>query len=99
MEENPRTMSDVPRLSIVIPTFNTAAMTLGCGRAVLAARPERCELIIVDDASTDETPALLRAELPEALTITLAQNRRFSGAANAGVAASRGEIVLLLNSD
>ena len=77
-------MSDVPRLSIVIPTFNTAAMTLGCGRAVLAARPERCELIIVDDASTDETSALLRAELPEALTITLAQNRRFSGAANAG---------------
>lgn len=88
-----------PSLSIVIPTFNTAAMTLECCRAALAALPHGGEVIVVDDASSDDTCDLLRANVPEVRVLRLERNQRFAGAANAGVAASRGEIVLLLNSD
>ena len=86
------------RLSVVIPTFNTAAMTLACCRQVLTADRE-VELIVADDASTDGTLDLLRAELPEVIVVRLEKNRRFAGAANSGIAASNGDLVLLLNSD
>jgi N-acetylglucosaminyl-diphospho-decaprenol L-rhamnosyltransferase len=86
-------------LSIVIPTYNTAAMTLACCRAAIAAAPPGSEVIVVDDGSTDGTCELLRAEVPETQIVRLDVNRRFAAAANAGVAASKGSIILLLNSD
>lgn len=95
-------MSDVSApadLSIVIPTFNTREMTLTACRAALAARTPDTEIIVVDDASSDDTCTLLRRETPDVRTIRLERNVRFAGAANAGVTASTGRIVLLLNSD
>jgi GT2 family glycosyltransferase len=86
-------------LSIVIPTFNTAQMTLAACRAARAAASGASEIIAVDDASTDGTSELLAAEMPDVRVVRLQTNQRFAGAANAGVAASRGAIVLLLNSD
>ena len=86
-------------LSIVIPTFNTAAMTLACCRAAIAAAPAESEVIVVDDGSTDGTCELLRTEVPELQIVRLDINRRFAAAANAGVAAAKGAIILLLNSD
>jgi GT2 family glycosyltransferase len=86
-------------LSIVIPTYNTAAMTLACCRAAIAAAPPESEVIVVDDGSTDGTCKLLRTEVPEAQLVRLDVNRRFAAAANAGVAASMGKFILLLNSD
>jgi hypothetical protein len=88
----------MPELSIVIPTFNTAAMTLQTCRDVLAAAPS-AEIIVVDDASTDDTAELLHRELPNITVLRMETNRRFAGAANAGVAASRANVILLLNSD
>jgi GT2 family glycosyltransferase len=86
-------------LSIVIPTFNTAAMTLACCRAAIAAAPRDSEVIVVDDGSTDATGELLHAEVPEVAVVPLETNSRFAAAVNAGVAIARGRIVLLLNSD
>jgi len=85
--------------SIVIPTFNTAAMTLACCRAAIAAAPAESEVIVVDDGSTDGTCDVLRAEVPEVRIVRLDVNSRFAAAANAGVAVSNGAIILLLNSD
>ena len=79
-------------LSVVIPTYNTAAMTLRCVRAVRGAD----EVIVVDDGSTDDTVALLS---PEARVISLDRNSGFAVAANRGVAEARGDLILLLNSD
>lgn len=86
-------------LSIVIPTFNTAVMTLACCRAALAAAPRGSEVIVVDDGSTDGTGELLQAEVPSVSVVRLESNSRFAAAANAGVARARGRIILLLNSD
>jgi hypothetical protein len=79
-------------LSVVIPTYNTAAMTLRCVGAVRGAD----EVIVVDDGSTDDTVALLS---PVARVISLEQNSGFATAANRGVSEARGVLVLLLNSD
>ncbi|MEA2570723.1 MAG: hypothetical protein QOI24_2724 [Acidobacteriota bacterium] len=86
-------------LSMIVPTFNTAAMTLATCRAALDAAPPNTELIVVDDASSDNTRELLAAELPNVRVVRLNENRRFAAAANAGVAVAHGAIILLLNSD
>jgi len=93
-------MRGVPELSIVIPTFNTAAMTLRSCRAALAAGARvQAEVIAVDDGSTDGTAALLVREVPDVRVVRLEENCGFAVAANRGVAVARGSIVLLLNSD
>jgi GT2 family glycosyltransferase len=89
----------VIEFSVVIPTFNTAQMTLRCCRAVLASLPRDAEVIVADDGSTDGTAELLAREPPAVRIVRLESNRGFAPAANHGVAASSGRIILLLNSD
>jgi len=85
----------VRRLSVIIPSYNTAEMTLRCARAVLAAMPDT-EVIVVDDGSTDGTAALMPREVR---VVRIESNSGFAAAANRGVAAANGRIILLLNSD
>lgn len=88
----------MPSMSIVIPTYNTEEMTERCCGAVLESMPADAELIVVDDASNDGTTTRL-ARLARLRLIRLEQNLGFAGAANRGVDASTGDLVLLLNSD
>ena len=67
-------------------------MTLDCIRAVRATMPEETEVIVVDDGSTDETSQLMPV-------LRLDTNRGFATAANRGVSAASGDVILLLNSD
>jgi GT2 family glycosyltransferase len=89
----------MPDLSVVIPTFNTASMTLRCCRAVLASMPDRTEIIVVDDGSSDGTAELLAREVQSVRVERMESNRGFAPAANRGVAAAHGHIIVLLNSD
>ena len=89
----------MPDLSIVIPSYDTAPMTLRCCRAVLASVPDSSEVIVVDDGSSDGTAEMLAAEVPDVQVVHLEANRGFAVAANRGVSAARGRIILLLNSD
>ena len=77
-------------LSIVIPTFNTASMTLACCRAALAGTRDSREVIVADDGSTDGTAELLAREEPRVQIVRLEPNRGYAVAANAGDAASTG---------
>jgi GT2 family glycosyltransferase len=89
----------MPRLSVVIPTYDTASMTLHCCRAVLDSLPEPAEVIVADDGSTDGTAELLAREAPEVRVVRLETNSGFAAAANRGIAETSGGIILLLNSD
>src|SRR5882762_8891177 len=89
----------MPDLSVVIPTFNTASMTLRCCRAVLASMPEGTEVIVADDGSNDGTSELLAREVPAVQVVRLESNQGFAPAANRGVGAANGNIIMLLNSD
>jgi glycosyltransferase involved in cell wall biosynthesis len=47
--------SNVPKISVIVPTYNRAAMLGGCIEAVLAQTMQDFELVIVSDGSTDAT--------------------------------------------
>jgi N-acetylglucosaminyl-diphospho-decaprenol L-rhamnosyltransferase len=86
-------------MSLIVPTYDTVEMTLTCCAGLMADLPADAEVIVVDDASSDDTAQRIAAAFPSIVVLRQPVNRGFSASVNAGVAASRGEIVLLLNSD
>lgn len=90
-------------LSIVVPSYENAALLGACLGAVeraRAAHPElRCEVIVVDNGSRDASVAVARATSPDVRVIALERNRGFAAAVNEGLRARAGRHALLLNSD
>lgn len=87
------------RLAIVIVSFNAAADLAACLASLRAAPPAVAhEIVVVDNASTDDSVAAARA-VPGVTVITLERNAGFAAANNAGIRATRSDLVLLLNSD
>ena len=85
-------------VSIVITSFNYAAYIRGTVESALAQTHPDVEVICVDDGSTDASPAIL-ASFGDRITTILKPNGGQGSAMNAGFAASRGEVVLFLDSD
>ncbi|HEY2156209.1 MAG TPA: glycosyltransferase family 2 protein [Isosphaeraceae bacterium] len=90
-----------PALSVVIPSYNGRALLEVCLASIARSRPRDLdvEVIVVDDASSDDSVAWLAATYPDVRVVRLETNRGFVGAANAGVAEARGEVIQLLNND
>lgn len=91
--------SATPRASVIVPAYNQLDYTLACLHA-LADSGDRTpfEVIVVDDASSDDTPTVL-AKVPGLRFLRNAGNLGFIGACNAGAAQARGEFVVFLNND
>jgi GT2 family glycosyltransferase len=89
----------LPSLSIIIPTFNGLALLRRCLRSVCAYAPPHTQIIVVDDASTDDTVAWLGAHYPQVTAVRLETNQGFCGVVNAGLRHVTGEVVELLNND
>jgi GT2 family glycosyltransferase len=88
-----------PGLSIVIVSFNARAHLVACLESLGAAPPARShEIVVVDNASADGSVAAAR-EFQSVRVIETGRNAGFAAANNAGIRASSGELVLLLNSD
>ncbi len=90
---------DLPLVSVVIPNWNGACYLPTCLEALRRQRYPAREVILVDNASSDESRALVVRDYPEVRLLALPENRGFAGAVNAGILAARGEIVALLNND
>jgi GT2 family glycosyltransferase len=88
-----------PPLSIVIVTWNGRRHLPDCLAALRPQLPPGAELLLVDNASADETVAWARANAPELRIIELGHNHGFAGGVNAGLRAARGELLLLINDD
>jgi GT2 family glycosyltransferase len=89
---------DEPLVSVVLVLFNRAELTLRCLRSLAEERRIPLEIILVDNASSDETEALLE-RLDGARVIRNAQNRGFVLAVNQAARRARGRYLLLLNND
>lgn len=95
METSPSTL---PKVSIVIPTFNTGRYVLDAIDSVLEQTYPNVELIVVDDGSTDDTPELL-AQHPGSFTRFRQTNAGQSAAMNFGWTHSTGELLGYLSAD
>ena len=93
-------MPDPPTLSIIIVTYNAGAFLPDCLWS-LSRRPPSfgIEVIVVDNASTDDSVALARRHYPAAQVIAKSENAGFAAANNIGYRRSSGEFILLLNPD
>jgi GT2 family glycosyltransferase len=87
-------------LSVIIASYSTASITQACVESVLAdTRSATCEVIVVDDASTDDTVERLRREFPQITVLVNEQNVHYSRTNNRGLRAAHGRYAVLLNSD
>jgi len=92
----------LPLVSVVIPTHNRAHMVQ---ESIASVRAQEgvgvlfdMEIVVVDDASSDATPEVLRA-YPEIRYVRLPVNRGLSAARNEGIKASTGEYVAFNDDD
>lgn len=85
--------------SVVIPHWNGIRFLPDCLNALAKQTYPAVEVVIVDNASEDGSQVLIREQFPWVKLIELPENRGFTGACNAGIAASKGEVVALLNND
>jgi cellulose synthase/poly-beta-1,6-N-acetylglucosamine synthase-like glycosyltransferase len=93
---------DLPTVAIIVPCWNEAATVGGTVESLLALDypAERLEIILVDNASTDETPEVMaRYAAHPQLKILREERRGKHCAVNAGIAATAAEIVGCLDAD
>ena len=97
---SPRDPADsAPAVSIIIVNWNTQALLRDCLRSVIEQTRAPQEIIVVDNASTDGSAAMVGAEFPAVVLIANADNRGFAGANNQGLRIAAGANLLLLNPD
>ncbi len=85
--------------SIIIPVYNHFPETLACLESIARhTTVPTFEVIVVDDASTDETRSLLEGR-PNLIYLRNEENLGFIGSCNRGAAAARGDFLVFLNND
>jgi GT2 family glycosyltransferase len=88
-----------PLISVVMVSYNVRSQVLDTIRALLRSRDVAIELIVVDNASIDDSAAVIEAEFPTATVIRNQENIGFGRACNQGLEKATSELVLLLNPD
>ncbi len=93
---------EVPRLSVVVVTFNSREAARRSLPALVAQLGDGDELIVVDNASSDGTAALARELLGARAgchVVEAGENKGFSAGSNAGAERASGELLLFVNPD
>ncbi len=91
-------LSEKPEVSIVIPVYNQLAYTLNCLKSIAENTAGDYEVVVIDDASTDETSRVL-SKVKNLRLVTNEQNMGFIESGNRGARTSKGEKILFLNND
>jgi GT2 family glycosyltransferase len=86
-------------ISIVIPNWNGARLLPTCLDSLNRQTYADFEVIVVDNASTDDSRELISRGYPAVRVVRLDSNRGFAGGVNAGIRAAIGQIIVLLNND
>lgn len=87
-------------LSVVIVSYNVSAFLRRALQSVIAAAGKtEHEITVVDNNSSDGSPAMVREEFPAVRLVRSDNNEGFSAACNRGIKASSGDYILILNPD
>lgn len=94
-------MPETPIVSVVIVNYRGAEDTIRCLRdfAEIDWPQDHLELVVVDNASGDDSVRRIREAVPYAKVIASKRNTGFAGGCNLGVRRSRGEYIAFINSD
>lgn len=87
-----------PRVSVIVVLYNQAELTFKCIEALCARTDVPCEVLLIDNASSDDTAALLE-RIQGARVLPQTENLHFLRAANLGATQARGDCLLFLNND
>lgn len=89
-----------PLLSIVLVSWNTREILRNCLESIYENTASiEFEVIVVDNASADETVEMLKRDFPQVQAVANESNVGFARACNQGMRISKGRLILLLNSD
>ena len=93
--------SDLPDVSIIILTYNGAAYILSLLESLLdqAYPPDRVEIVVIDNASTDHTVQLIQENHNSVKIVPLKKNLGFAAGNNQGCLHARHDLMVFLNQD
>ncbi len=88
-----------PKISIIIPNLNGEHLLGACLASLKRQSYQDFELVLVDNASQDNSLSLVASEYPLAAICRFSENQGFSRAVNKGFSLARGAYIFLLNND
>lgn len=88
-----------PLVSFLVPAYNVAPFIGETLASVLSADRDDIEIVVVNDGSTDETPAILAAVEDTRVRVIHQQNQGLPATRNTGIRHSRGEFLVFLDGD
>lgn len=88
-----------PFFSVIVPNFNGEQHLATLLTALRRQTLHDFEVVVVDDASTDDSIARIERDFPDTRVIANRENLGFAASCNVGAAAATGRILVLLNSD
>src|SRR5687768_10997679 len=91
--------TQAPVLSIVVVNWNTCELLLALLARLLTDPPIACEVLVVDNDSSDDSVARAQRQFPAAVLLPQPRNGGFAYGVNRGLERARGKWILLLNSD
>lgn len=95
----PMRQMSAPRVSVVVPLYQTERYIGEALASVLAQTFSDFEVLVIDDGSTDRGPDIARATGDARVRVISQTNRGLAGARNRGIAEARGELIALLDAD
>lgn len=87
----------MPKVSVILPVFNGERFLREAIQSIFGQRYQDFEVIVVDDGSTDNSPAILQ-EFP-AIRVIKQANSGQSAARNRGIAEASGDLIALIDQD
>jgi GT2 family glycosyltransferase len=88
-----------PRVTAIVVNYNGKRCVEQCLRSLLTQTRVPEEIIVVDNASSDDSPLRIREQFPSVRMLQLDQNIGFPGACNRGIQRTSSELVAILNND
>lgn len=92
-------MESQVKVSVVIVNWNTCDLLKQCLEALESQTASSLEIFVVDNASSDGSPEMVREHFPDVQLIANQRNRGFAAANNQALDKSSGQYILLLNPD